>query len=1223
MVASVHSIVVIIVLMNTLLISNISAYAQTNPDQSIDAMAVWHNDGIYYSILGHNEFSESAEINWNWYITDKIPRTSSMDSRPDIAFDLENNSVVVWIRYDPNSGSNSILSTSYNGTTKIFTDLGTLPFPNGISVVNFDKHRIRDVSVAVDTEGNALVIWPFTGIDLPYDGINQWNAKFPSAASFFQTDYVFFSIWKKETQVWETYVVDTIPLRAENPLSWFIYGVDISLTPSRNSNDLTKQDAILAWNVSGGAPPKTQIKYALWGGSSIAQNGIVTEKLGYFQISEAYISSNRKDIVRLVWSSGENNADVIFSSDWNVTKNSISSPVQITSTGSQGSNPKVAFSFREEPAIVDVHGDKLNLDYTINKLVKAYNTVDGLGIVKDIKLELMARELKTFNFQLQGDYNFDLAFLGDNTINHDKLLIVYTHSPDLTNNLTFAQVKAVFYDVKSGLFTNDVVLGEGHFVSVGASSGSPSAPLRRMPIVIVPGTLGTILWDDNNSDGKYSNNEKIVWPNFRKLFSEYNDEHLLDLQLNDDGKTTQNPSLNIKPLQSIHFIDKGPYDFASPTNLIGHIIDKVIRFGGGILSGLGVKLSEGVSDIGPYRITLEYSSNYDPLFYYLEHRNVSVTKNNSPTFSSATEYQNYPDELKEKFSIPQIKESSINAQFAYIPNIDLFDWPYDYTRDLVPQAEKLTEFIKNNFDQNGRGKVIIIAHSLGGLPPRYAIVTDPGVSERTDKYITLGTPHAGTTEAYLAIYRPMLFPEFINPQALDKISDNMMGLYSQMPNSYWFKKYSELSVPQSKWNSYNYYLTQRDWYDSNDPFPQNSLKPDFLGIVVRYHHQDPTGSETFPTRRDPAVFRILNDPEDVYSDNEGFPSSGRNFKVPNQSNLIKFRNFWNAMDSWDKVGGLPNKVKGFLLVGYGAQTEKWVDKSNVFESDDWREYLGWMNGDKTVNLISAEALDGSNIKKFYIPHKLNNVEYYKDHSSMPNSKIFLDTIGLILADNPDNVYTSHPFVRGGLTDEERISLGLEKSVLSTSYSPNSAHIIVTNTGTGITNFVFDYDGNIDDTKQILLEESGSFDIQLISAGSSSYIGFEISILDPNSGTINKIIYPKIGIGPNDKLRTLFDGETQTVHSLILDNDGDGNAEKVWNPVVLPEGITLVTHEVTDTFPVDEMIDTEDKEPPETTEKLEEQTPSQLSIIIPILIAVAIIATIAIILLNRKARVSGK
>ena len=83
---------------------------------------------------------------------------------------------------------------------------------------------------------------------------------------------------------------------------------------------------------------------------------------------------------------------------------------------------------------------------------------------------------------------------------------------------------------------------------------------------------------------------------------------------------------------------------------------------------------------------------------------------------------------------------------GYQPGIDLLEFPYDWRMDNRLSAQQLAAKINAWRETLGHGPVTIIAHSMGGLVTRYYL-DQLGGREHVERFIVMGTPHAGTAKA--------------------------------------------------------------------------------------------------------------------------------------------------------------------------------------------------------------------------------------------------------------------------------------------------------------------------------------------------------------------------------------------------------------------------------------------------------------------------------------------
>jgi pimeloyl-ACP methyl ester carboxylesterase len=71
-----------------------------------------------------------------------------------------------------------------------------------------------------------------------------------------------------------------------------------------------------------------------------------------------------------------------------------------------------------------------------------------------------------------------------------------------------------------------------------------------------------------------------------------------------------------------------------------------------------------------------------------------------------------------------------------------------FTQDVRTAAARLERLVERTCEQTGYERVHVVGHSLGGLVARY-YVQRMGGDARVHTLVTLGSPHAGTSAAYL------------------------------------------------------------------------------------------------------------------------------------------------------------------------------------------------------------------------------------------------------------------------------------------------------------------------------------------------------------------------------------------------------------------------------------------------------------------------------------------
>jgi phosphatidylserine/phosphatidylglycerophosphate/cardiolipin synthase-like enzyme len=119
--------------------------------------------------------------------------------------------------------------------------------------------------------------------------------------------------------------------------------------------------------------------------------------------------------------------------------------------------------------------------------------------------------------------------------------------------------------------------------------------------------------------------------------------------------------------------------------------------------------------------------------------------------------------------------------------------PYDWRRHLKYAAGMLSARIDNLQQKRGIDKVIIVAHSMGGLVARY--FASSGNASKIRRLIQLGTPNHGSPKSYLMIKFgkegpiPWYVPEGPNESDYLASCSNMQGIYHLLPDAGYFSLY--------------------------------------------------------------------------------------------------------------------------------------------------------------------------------------------------------------------------------------------------------------------------------------------------------------------------------------------------------------------------------------------------------------------------------------------------
>jgi pimeloyl-ACP methyl ester carboxylesterase len=484
-----------------------------------------------------------------------------------------------------------------------------------------------------------------------------------------------------------------------------------------------------------------------------------------------------------------------------------------------------------------------------------------------------------------------------------------------------------------------------------------------------------------------------------------------------------------------------------------------------------------------------------------------------------------------------------NPPFNYSEGVDLFDSPYDWQRNIRIAATDLAETLKTIALDKDDGKAVVIGYSMGGLVSRYALVKIDDVRDRVATYVSLGTPHAGTTAAYMAVRKPIIGAP-VSEEVLAQLTPNHCGYFQQMPNQLWFNRYRDLKIERPV----------------DLPVSADKTTADFL--FVRGPFAAGIGATEF-----------LRSPEQTYSENS-------DSRLENQALVEDAKIFWQELGAWDSMGTIPQEVQAHLIVGYGIWTAKWISYGTrplPGQIGNPLFKLGWMNGDRTVNLLSQDALTGSNVRKYYVwgsaGAQNGNTEgtSFASHRDMPvNTNATHRILEWILKDSPDEAYKVTYRVKKlnslvpqddvPVTDSlpgDPLSVGLAGIWRVTAYSPSSVRIHVFDdegrhlgpTPDGLMDLLPGTDYvRLGDTDNVLLPADRAYRVLFESLGHESFVDLDIEILRPNGSLQQAVFFRGVEIGPHTQGEVSYDTEMRQFSRWRIDLDGNGTVDRLVQPV---------------------------------------------------------------------------
>ncbi|MDA2929078.1 SBBP repeat-containing protein [Acidobacteria bacterium AH-259-O06] len=292
----------------------------------------------------------------------------------------------------------------------------------------------------------------------------------------------------------------------------------------------------------------------------------------------------------------------------------------------------------------------------------------------------------------------------------------------------------------------------------------------RVPVVIIPGFPGSVLYDDKNNNARMDSGERI-WPpltGFRFGVEVFGlglppGDPLPELRLKGDGETPGDANVEIR---------------------VGSIV-RGITFANCGIRNLCELVVPGKGGHG------EHINVYPPLIQFLE-GNLRYTEG--------------------------LIEETLAGQPQVVESGDLFTFPYDWRKDLRGAAQRLDQWVDVILEETGSEKVILISHSTGGLVARY-YATVVG-SSKVDKLIQMGTPNLGGLVPYFALRfglpRISFIKFFGEAEDLRILMRNWRSLYQLLPTEEYTKGHSLIKIQEKEGTLYNLIQTLQEIWPDQD-----------------------------------------------------------------------------------------------------------------------------------------------------------------------------------------------------------------------------------------------------------------------------------------------------------------------------------------------------------------------------------------------------------------------
>lgn len=303
---------------------------------------------------------------------------------------------------------------------------------------------------------------------------------------------------------------------------------------------------------------------------------------------------------------------------------------------------------------------------------------------------------------------------------------------------------------------------------------------------------------------------------------------------------------------------------------------------------------------------------------------------------------------------------------GYTEGQDLIPFPYDWRlsndEHFAQLDEVIDKAINESFARTGQTKVILAAHSMGGVLARGYIYSSPERAAKVDSLITMGTPYLGATKVFYGVVNGYQFGNITVRQELMKI------LMQNYPAAYQL-------LPQK-------------------PFVYDASNGDRLMSLdevnaIRYKWFSNVQLDLVQDTYTPTI-------DNEHSFNPGLLRQARQFMS-------------GSIEADGTAKPLPAKVKQYVIIGTGVST------LTSFRLEDWTpeksaEYLELGNrkvilhpvsgdGDGTVPLWSLETPTAT--KTYYVPYERGWItDDSSAHGDLPANKTVQAIVAQIIQDTP-------------------------------------------------------------------------------------------------------------------------------------------------------------------------------------------------------------------------------
>ncbi len=284
------------------------------------------------------------------------------------------------------------------------------------------------------------------------------------------------------------------------------------------------------------------------------------------------------------------------------------------------------------------------------------------------------------------------------------------------------------------------------------------------------------------------------------------------------------------------------------------------------------------------------------------------------------------------------------SPLKYVEGKDLFIFGYDWRLDNKEHLKPLDDLIDHALELNGVDKVVLIAHSMGGVISRAYILSDTSRAAKVDALISIGTPFWGAPKVFYALAMGYNFADpFFTQMRMKYVLQNFTSGYELLPREpfiYDISTNTMLGLEQV----YSMLYKGFEYANPGDYFKRHNLT-ETRGLLSDKHW---THMEDGPNHTIVWVYNVRKD---------YFPSDSNIYSLNHAGGaLVNAANdFYKPVGTPENATMFPDSVKHYAIVGYGFPT---VTKYYMRDAEPRESYVELASGRKVVLWPIFESGDG-------------------------------------------------------------------------------------------------------------------------------------------------------------------------------------------------------------------------------------------------------------------------